>query len=142
MKANGIHTQSGFTLMELVTVMVVLGILAATVIPNVVDMSGPARVNTLKSVAAQITGASETNYAAIAAGGSGTTAVKLCSNAGVNLVLQTPLDATIYTVGGTSPVSPPLGTVFTCTLCDSKISPATSTGGCSAPISLNIVAVP
>jgi MSHA pilin protein MshA len=49
--------QQGFTLIELVMVIVILGILAATALPKFVDMTSSARESTLKGLAGAIQGA-------------------------------------------------------------------------------------
>jgi len=54
MKRNG---QQGFTLIELIMVIVILGILAATALPKFVDLSSDARISSLKGVGGAIQGA-------------------------------------------------------------------------------------
>ena len=55
--------QSGFTLIELVAVIVLLGVLAVTALPRFIDLRGDARQGVLESVAASLQSAAVQVYA-------------------------------------------------------------------------------
>lgn len=73
-------TQKGFTLIELIIVIVVLGILAVTAAPQFFNFSSDARTSTLQGLEASIKGANQLTYgkAAIAAAleGEGTVTIR------------------------------------------------------------------
>jgi MSHA pilin protein MshA len=89
-------TQKGFTLIELVVVIVILGILAATALPKFIDLSGEASQAAVDGVAGAISGASAVNYAAKKAGNASAVAVDDCNDAGTLLQGGLP---TGYSVG-------------------------------------------
>ncbi|MHB1244912.1 MAG: type II secretion system protein [Sulfuriferula sp.] len=54
--------QAGFTLIELVVVIVILGILAATALPKFIDLTGDANASAIKGVAGGLASAAAINY--------------------------------------------------------------------------------
>lgn len=83
MKRTG---QQGFTLIELVVVIVILGILAATALPKFIDLSSDADDAAVKGVAGALASASSINYAAAVMSKAGAVSpVNSCATAATTL---------------------------------------------------------
>jgi len=80
-----LRLQSGFTLIELVMVIVILAVLAAVAIPKFVDLGTDAKAAALTSIAGSLTSASAVNYASRKANSSYGNAVANCTDVATSL---------------------------------------------------------
>jgi prepilin-type N-terminal cleavage/methylation domain-containing protein len=77
--------QSGFTLIELVMVIVILGILAASALPKFVNLEGEAQQAAVEGVAGALASASAINYASRSVSASAGNAVANCTDVATSL---------------------------------------------------------
>lgn len=112
--------QQGFTLIELVLVIVILGILAAVAVPRFINLSSEAQKASLQSTVGSIESASAINFAAYQVSpvsavpvAGGTACSTLFDGVAGQSFLQQPLDTSKFKVSGNIASSAAPGTSVT-----------------------------
>jgi len=120
---HNIYREDGFTIIELIIVIVIVGILAVLALPKFIDLSGDASKATIQGIAGALASANQINYIARKENAGNGVAVANCTAVASALV-----NATLPTGYSITSLAITAGTTSVCTVTGPSGSTATFLG--------------